>query len=349
VKIVAFWQGAEWANYTTEYPGITETGSYSVDTYSPGGVWSTFYSPEQCVVDTEGGDFALGADADDKVTLGFYGSRAALVSHPMWQFIESGTIHITIQSEADGGITVRRGGAAGTTLITIPTGDLRAGPWVHNFQFVVTIHDTTGAVDVYLDGEASPSYTFTGDTRNGGTAGVIDTLRFTGASSTSTGWFSSQMYLMSGVSGSEPDVLGLCRVQLNQAATGTGTNTAWTGGAGDIDDWNSADGITSNVNGQLESFIEGDLSDLTNPGEVKCVRLNVLAQDLGTPGDGQIEAGLLRSGTAAYKAAFQPAISALGYAFMFFEDPNTGTAWAAGASGRTQWNACETIYRSTIA
>lgn len=350
MKIVAFWQGYELnPQHVPLFPGWSLLGSVGPETYGPGGSWPTFYGLDSVVADTEGMNFALGADSNRLVALGFFSARTSVpAAHPLWQFVESGTIHVTVQAESDGGFTVRRGTSTGTVLVTVPGSAVTAAPWVHHWQIVVDVHDTTGKVHVYKDGAATPTYSFAGDTRNGGTAGTVDTLRLAGISTTTAAWLFGHIYLTSGISGTEPENMGLCRVHINQAAMGTGTNTAWTGTSGDLDDWDSSNGITSSVNGQLESVVEGDLPDLGYPGRVKCVRVSTMAQDLGVPGEGQIEVGLIRGATAAYAAPFQPAITASSYAFMFLSDPATGAAWSAGQAGRTEFNGCEVIYRSKL-
>lgn len=48
----------------------------------------------------------------------------------------------------------------------------------HHVRVHAIIHDTTGLVEVFVDGAASPVITFSGDTRNAGATGAIDTLHF---------------------------------------------------------------------------------------------------------------------------------------------------------------------------
>ena len=102
--------------------------------------------------------------------------------------MEGATEHITVSIDLDAGglLKVFRGGTGGTLLASY-TGNWTPYFWVL-LQIKVKIHDTEGEVKVrYLNTEV---LSFTGDTRNGGTAGLLDRFKLTaGLGSTNQCYF----------------------------------------------------------------------------------------------------------------------------------------------------------------
>jgi hypothetical protein len=95
-------------------------------------------------------------------------------NNAIYAFQEGTTEHINILFSNPGGqIIVKRGTKTGTTIAT-STQSCTAQLWQH-YMVEVLIHDTTGKVVVHVDGEEFIN--FTGDTRNGGTAGQVERFK----------------------------------------------------------------------------------------------------------------------------------------------------------------------------
>lgn len=92
------------------------------------------------------------------------------------------TAHICVVVEINGSLTVRRGTFSGTVLATSDVSAWnRSGTPFHYLELKATLHDTTGAYTVRVDGVAIASLTATGvDTKNGGTKAVFDSFCYYG-------------------------------------------------------------------------------------------------------------------------------------------------------------------------
>lgn len=94
---------------------------------------------------------------------------AGLEAQQLLQIADASVTHLSFETTAAGALEVRRG-AAGAVLGTAP-GLFTVGVFTH-LQIKATIHDTTGVVELYVNGSAVASLNLTAqDTRNGGTAG----------------------------------------------------------------------------------------------------------------------------------------------------------------------------------
>lgn len=98
---------------------------------------------------------------------------------PFLAFEESGVLHMSLRYQANGSIAVYRGT---TLLVNSAAAVINQDTW-HYVEFKATIHDTTGSYEVRVDGtpvlivSGSPSAV---DTRNAGTAGLVDTIMLNG-------------------------------------------------------------------------------------------------------------------------------------------------------------------------
>jgi hypothetical protein len=106
------------------------------------------------------------------VSHGFRPSITAAYGCAFSQLRENGTSHLTLTIESDKQIRLRRGDRTGTVIgtssLSIP---IELGQWRH-IEWRAVISDTTGAVEVRVDGVTA--ITYSGDTRNGGTVGAIN-------------------------------------------------------------------------------------------------------------------------------------------------------------------------------
>lgn len=119
------------------------------------------------------------------------------------------TQHITMGVAADGSISVRRGTATGTVLATSAVSTIALNVWNY-IELKVLMHDTTGTVDVRVNGTSVISATGL-DTKNAGTATVFSTVEFGGGGVGSTTRM-RDMYICNGLNGNNDNFLGDCRV-----------------------------------------------------------------------------------------------------------------------------------------
>lgn len=141
------------------------------------------------------------------------------------------TTHVTItKNPTTGAIIARRGAGNGTILGTSATGVFPNDTWVH-VEAKVVLHDSTGSVEVRVDGSVVLNLT-SQDTKNGGTASVFSRLAL-GASHNGGGsprLFDSWIILngvSSGVTGAlNNDFIGPSRVFFS-LPDGDGTPENW--------------------------------------------------------------------------------------------------------------------------
>ena len=97
------------------------------------------------------------------------------------KFMEGSTPHVSIVFATDYSLKAVRGEAAGTVLSSVASA-YSANTWVQ-LVIKVVVHDTTGTVEVRVNGSTTPIIVLTGqDTRNGLT-GVIDAISIVNAGS----------------------------------------------------------------------------------------------------------------------------------------------------------------------
>lgn len=190
--------------------------------------------------------------------------RNSIAASGLMQFREGTTIHIEVGIRLSGGIYVKRGF---TEIFHGAIGAISSGVW-QEIEIKVNIHDTTGTVDVWVDGINVVSISGT-DTRNGGT-GVCDNVRFFGSSAT-TRW--DDCYVLD-TAGSAPqnNVLGDARVDTlrpdgdgnyTEFGTVTGGSTHYT----EVDDSapdSDTTKITSTAANQRDTFTMGNLAAITS-------------------------------------------------------------------------------------
>lgn len=84
------------------------------------------------------------------------------------------TLHVAITARADQGLDIKRGA---TILASSPGGVFPVSGYFY-LETKVVLDDVAGAVEVRLNGAATPTVSFAGDTRNGGTKTVLESVRF---------------------------------------------------------------------------------------------------------------------------------------------------------------------------
>lgn len=154
-------------------------------------------------------------------------TSAAATAGIMWQGKEGATEHGRLRYNGNGTFTISRAGTTVGTTPTSPNQGIANNTWYH-FEVIYDCHDTTGGYVVYINGVlAMDSGGFNVDTRNAGTAGLMDTVVWAADNSSS-----SHDYDNIGVyTGTSPTQKGMARV-LHEVANADGGQTDWTASAG---------------------------------------------------------------------------------------------------------------------
>lgn len=117
----------------------------------------------------------LGADAHPTVIVGWGWNRGTNGAGSEVRFLSDAraTEHIVIRCDFNGFLYIDRGAtnvAVSSTALAPPDAIWRY------FEAKVTLSDTVGTVDVYMNGNATPVLSYSGDTKNGGTEVVISSV-----------------------------------------------------------------------------------------------------------------------------------------------------------------------------
>lgn len=168
-------------------------------------------------------DSALGT-----LFVGFAG-RMPTIGTARWLlcFRDGSTEHVSLALNTSGQLEVRRGATSATTgtLLGTSSSTFTAGTWYY-IELKVLIHDSTGTVDLHVNGSSEIALTGQ-DTRNGGNA-TVDRWYFPGGSQ-----FYIQDLYWADTAGSSPNntFQGDCQVEY-VTATADGTHTDWTANTG---------------------------------------------------------------------------------------------------------------------
>lgn len=170
------------------------------------------------------------------------------------------TVHVTVSVRSDGSIDVRRGTASGTVLGTASAGTFPTGAYKH-LGVKATLHDTTGAVTVQVDGVSVITLTNI-DTKNAGTKTVFDSIRLVSLGGNSSDF--DDWYACNGAGSANNDLLGDKKV-LTVVPNGDGATTDFTPSTGSshfalVDEIppNTSDYNESSTNGHVELY---DMTD----------------------------------------------------------------------------------------
>lgn len=275
---------------------------------------------------------------DDTIIVGarYYGDYSVLsAGNGMFTFREgestTGTWHLTLYSDANGVLEVRRGSA--TTLGRTANFVFPNTGWFY-VEMKVVIHDSAGTVEVRVDNNVVLNLTGQ-DTRNAGTDGLIDTV---GIGGRFTSWTVRDIYILNGLGSTLNDFLGP-QVMQSRVVDGAGDSTQWTPNTGSnfqaVDETNPDDDTTyveSDVAAERDSYT---VTDFTIPDTINAVQSFCIPRYLDAPLD--VATYLRRSSTNADGTAETPAG---GYGSRGFEvwetDPIAAAAWTLTNLNGTQ-------------
>ena len=200
------------------------------------------------------------------------------------------------------------------------------------------INDSTGAIIVKINGIETVN--FSGDTRNGGTSGVIDGIRFgrTATPNDVNGPYWDDLVIDDSEWIGNTAILGL-------SPSGAGSNTNWTPSAGSnyqtVDEVPASDADYNAVNSvdQIDTFAMGDLP--FSPESIKAVQVSVRAQKEGASTPQNI-APTVKSGSTTDSGADQALETSFrAHSKIWPTDPDTASAWTESGV-----NALEAGYKS---
>ena len=260
--------------------------------------------------------------AANKVYVGFAVNVTNLNSRvPISLYGDGGTVsHITILTNTDGSLTLRRGI---TGVMTTAAGVLKVNTWCY-MEVSAVIADTGGTVTVKVDGVTAID--FTGDTKNGGTNTTVDAV-YIGQSSNV---IYDDLYICDDT-GPAPynTFLGDTRV-VTMSPSGAGASTQLTPDSGSnyarVNEmpYSAANNVTGTTPGQRDTYT---LSDLPfGVTQIFAVQNNVIAKKTSTGAIALKPA--IKSGTNVYYGATTIAgTNDATTSDLRTTDPNTSVAW----------------------
>jgi hypothetical protein len=249
---------------------------------------------------------------------------------------DGATIHLTIGHTAAGKIRVTRGDFNGTTLGDEAGTTFSALNSYKQIEVKARLHDSTGSVEVRVDGNTTPVINLSSqDTKNGGTKTVFDAIYLRGNLSTANGGQGQfdDFYVCNEQSGTNNDFLGDVVVQ-TVFPSGNGATSNLVGSDGNsTDNYLLVDETapnTSDYNGsatvdQKDTYAMGNTSG--TPTSIRAVRLNAYAakSDAGS----RSFALVVRSGgTEADSSDIPLSTTFQYYGTIFLLDPTDSNAWS---------------------
>lgn len=246
------------------------------------------------------------------------------------QFLDirgGGSTHLILGVNTSGGLTVYRG-TTSTVLVSSSNGIITYGAWQH-IELKATINDTTGAVEVRLNGVAVITLSSV-DTRNAGSAG-IDRFSIGQIDPIGSHVRFCDLAIWNSSGSSNNNFLGDCRVD-TIFPTSDGTYTAFTPSTGsshyalvDEASVNTSDYNDGASSGDRDSYGMGNLTALTS-STVYGVQVAAAVQkdDAGARSAGT----MVRSGsTNSDGAGAALSTSQVFICEIYEQDPNATAAW----------------------
>lgn len=269
----------------------------------------------------------VASNATKYLGVGFYASAAA-PTHVQILFREGGTAHVTIVGNTIAGTIEARLGLSNGTLLG-SGGTIAINGW-YFLGIKVTVHDSTGIVQVYLDGVEILNLT-SQDTQNGAT-GVIDNILL----QTPSGYV-----YWDDIKVRDDAIPGVGGIYV-YVPTGDGADAAWTGSAGN--DWECVDEAPATYGDYISTDVAttGTKSTFTHAAmaaaaydSIDCVCAAAVAK-LDAVGSGNTRA-IVKS-SASYGNGASVALSTTTKYLHAFQtvNPNGGGAWDKTAVGAAE-------------
>ena len=245
------------------------------------------------------------------------------------EFREGSTIHISVNWEAIlKQILVERGTSA--FLGRTPIGSFQLNT-DHHFEMKVFVHDTTGTIEIRIDGTEVLMLT-SQDTRNGGAVGTIDNIQMGGQSGAYI--IIDNLVISDDQGGINDGFLGDVVIEA-RVPDGNGNYSQWDGSDGNqvdnylqVDEGRPHDGDTTYNNAQValekDTYAVEDL--VATSGSVLAVQAGMIARHEGA--GGTLRHMLRRSSTDQFGSAVTPGSGYTYHLELWEQDPNAGPgAW----------------------
>ena len=244
------------------------------------------------------------------------------------RFLESSTVHLALIFDASGFLVVKRGS---TVLATATSHAFLLNTWYY-IEVKVVVHDTTGSVAVRVDGvPVTFNASLTGiDTRNAGTAGIVDRVRFAGSAAY---YFYDDLYICDDAGSVNNDFLGICKIERLLPSTGNGDHVDFTCSTGTdhgalVDEnppTDDTDYVSSDTAGHQDCY---HYPSLALTGSILGVQTNLYARK--TDAGARTVAAIVRSGGTTYPGAALAPLTTYRYLTeVQAVNPATGLAWTA--------------------
>jgi hypothetical protein len=247
------------------------------------------------------------------------------------QMLDAGTVQVSLLLNVDGRLSVWRGTAtAQLATTTLPV--IKAGVW-HYIEWKVTIHNTTGAVEVRVDGVSVCSAS--SQNTRASTNNSANQLRLGGGSvvtGAATNLDYDDVYMCDSSGSLNNDFLGDIRVDA-MLPNGEGSNSQWTCSTGSthyqlVDESapnDDTDYLSTAGASNRDSHAMANLPTMTSP-VIKGVMQSISAKK-DDAGSRNIKS-LCKSGATTSTGTSQALPSSYAYLTQIWEtDPNTAAAW----------------------
>lgn len=255
-------------------------------------------------------------------------NRATNVDMATFKSDNAATTHLTFRALTTGAIEVYRGTSGGTLLGTTAAGVIPNGTYAF-IEIKATLHDTTGAVDIRVNGSSVLSLSSV-DTKNAGTKTIFDSFTLTGAGGGGQTLYFDDIYLCNTSGSANNDFIGDSKVYALRPI-GAGTTTQLTPNTGQ--NWAAVDDATpdslttyvfSSTDNQYDTYSIEDLS--TSSGFVAGIQVSMFANKSET--GAKSVTSVYRHGSTDYPDSDL----ALGTDFAYMRwlreiNPATGTAY----------------------
>ena len=248
------------------------------------------------------------------------------------------TTHITVVKNTSSGLLEVRRGTSSGTLLAQTSQALLSTQW-HYIEVAVIISDTSGEVRVRLNGSTTDEVLYQGDTKNGGTANLIDRIQFSTGSGAGNYFRLADLYVLNNT-GPAPNNNFLGDVVVRTLVpVGNGTYSQLSGSDGNsvnnyqlVDEapFNTADYVGSATTGQKDTYNMTSLA----PGvtAIYGVQMNgsMAKSDASL---GQARYILRANGNDINGSVHVLSTSYVGYYDLYENNPTTGVGWTVGDVG----------------
>jgi len=238
------------------------------------------------------------------------------------------TQHLGLRFLTTGQVVLVRGSTVIAT--SVASGLVTVNTWAY-WEMSATIHDTTGSVEVRING--TPVISFTGDTKNAGTATTIDAISWHQSGVTSATPSIDDLYILNDLGSTNNNFLGDIRIQtLVPDGAGSVTQLSPLGVANNWDNVNEvpSSGADFNYSGTVG---HRDLYSMTNLTAGTTVVFAVVPHIIARKTDSGVIAAktaLKHGATVATGTTQTLGTSSDVYATVHEINPSTGVAWTVG-------------------